>query len=149
MSRQCRSKVELIQLGLAHIATSIYGMRKKIETLNSVNRRKRKLLHVSKYWSCVLGNSSPPHLTPPQTSALVFTEWSFGTRGNQDGALWRPCFKGKHGFCQNAGWSFSSVADYFLYHLNVIKRRYFIWNKKACVLSDKALILPVLGEFWS
>ena len=24
-----------------------------------------------------------------------------------------------------------SVTDYFLYHLNVIKRRYFIWNKKA------------------
>ena len=29
MSRQCRSKVELIQLGSAHVATSIYGMRKK------------------------------------------------------------------------------------------------------------------------
>ena len=63
MSRQCRSKVELIQLGLAHIATSIYGMRKKIETLNSVNRRKRKLLHVSKTDRVFL--ATPHRLTSP------------------------------------------------------------------------------------
>ena len=66
-----------MQLGSAHVATaSIYGMRKNIETLNSVNRHKRRLLHVSF------------HLTPPLTSAQVFSEWSLGTRRNQDGALW-------------------------------------------------------------
>ena len=84
MSRQCpdllnNKKVELIQLGSAHVATSIYGMRKKIETLNSVNRHKRRVLNVSF------------HLTPPLRSAQVFTECSLGTRRNKmapyDGAL--------------------------------------------------------------
>ena len=93
------------------------------------------------------------NLTPPPTSPYVFTEWSLGTRGNQDGAIWwRPCptnFKWKHGFCQNAAWSFRSVTYYFLDHLNEIKRKYFLWNKKAYVLSDKALILHVHRELWS
>ena len=41
---------------------------KIIETLNSVNRHKRRLLHVCKTDRFFLnGNSSPPHLTPPLT----------------------------------------------------------------------------------
>ena len=63
-----------------------------------------------------------------------------GKLGNQDGALsWRLImaplfnFKRKHGFCQNAAWSFSSVAYYFLDRLKVIKRRYFTLNKKTQV----------------
>ena len=71
MSRQCpdllnNKKVELIQLGSAHVATSIYGMRKKIETLNSVNRHKRRVLHVSF------------HLTPPLTSSKFLPSGAWG-----------------------------------------------------------------------
>ena len=54
-----------LQLGSAHVATSIYGMRKRkiIETLNSVNRRKRRLLHVCKTvkWQPL---TASPHLSP-------------------------------------------------------------------------------------
>ena len=59
MSRQSRSKVELIQLGSAHVATSIHGREKKkleiIETLNSVNRHKRRLLH----WQLLTASHHP------------------------------------------------------------------------------------------
>ena len=66
MSRQSRSKVELIQLGSANIATSIYGHEKKkieiIETLNSVNRHKRRLLHVFLATPHGLTSPLPEHL---------------------------------------------------------------------------------------
>ena len=97
-----------------------------------------------------------PHPSP--NISLSFYRVELGDQGTTkmapyDGALWwRPCptnFKWKHGFCQNAAWSFSSVTYYFLDHLNEIKRKYFLWDKKAYVLSDKALILHVHREFWS
>ena len=52
----------------------------------------------------------------------------------QDGATWwLTCWatNGKHGFCKKAAWSFSSVTYYFIHNLAVIKRKYFIFNKKA------------------
>ena len=57
-------------VGSAHVATSIYGMRKKIETSNSVNRQKRRLLHVCKTdrfflkWQLLTASSPPPQILP-------------------------------------------------------------------------------------
>ena len=42
-------------------------------------------------------------------------------------------YNGKHGFCKKAAWSFSSVTYYCNDNLAVIKRTYFIFNKKADV----------------
>ena len=51
------------------------------------------------------------------------------------------------GFCKNAAWSFSSVVYYLVDHLTVMRRKYFILNKKdqvcvqTLVYDDKTLIL--------
>ena len=66
-----QSRTYSVRFGINYVATSIYGMRKNIiGTLNSINRHERRLLHVCKTDRLFLnGNSSPPHLTPPLTSA--------------------------------------------------------------------------------
>ena len=63
-------------------------------------------------------------LTPPPNISLRFYRVELGNQGKPrwrfiNGALVQ--LKCKHGFCQNAAWSFSSLTSYFLDHLNVIK----------------------------
>ena len=108
---------------------------KKIETLNSVNRLKKEAFT---YMSLkLIAFSWQPHPSPQ-----LFPKFLPSGLGDQGKPRWRlrwrlmispTNFKWKHGFCQDAAWSFNSVTSYFLDHLNVIKRRYLILNKKAHV----------------
>ena len=99
---------------------------------NKINRLKRRFLQ--------LLTSSPHPLTSPLPRHLP-KFWPSGAWGPGETGKprWRLMmapmfnFKWKHGFCQNAAWSFSSAAYYFLDHSTVIKGRYFILNKKTQV----------------
>ena len=82
-------------------------------------------VHVSKTDRFFLAN-----LTPPPNISPSFYRVELGDQGKP---RWRPCptnFEWKHGFCQDAAWSFSSVNSYFLDHLNVIKEGTLFWTRR-------------------
>ena len=63
-------------------------------------------------------------LTPPPQHLPKFLPSGAWKPGETKMALYNGALvqlKCKHGFCQNAAWSFSSLTSYFLDHLNVIK----------------------------
>ena len=82
--------------------------------------------------------SAPPHPSPDMFPSFARVELGDQKRKNKmapyhDGYISCRATNGKHGFCKKVAWSFSSVTYYRIDNLAVIKRTYFIFNKKADV----------------
>ena len=114
----------------------------------STEKRGFYVLVSIKNWSLFLGN---PHPSPQHLPTFLPSgAWKPGETkmALHNGALVQ--LKCKHGFCQNAAWSFSSLTSYFRDHLNVIKEGTYFEQEGSSLsgVSDKHWSCThVHGEF--